>query len=63
MQFTNIVTASILATLAVAAPAPAPLAAPEANAEPVQLETRAQALIDVWKNSHASSNPNKSFCI
>ncbi|PVH78304.1 hypothetical protein DL98DRAFT_516801 [Cadophora sp. DSE1049] len=62
MQFTNIITASLLANLAMAAPAP--IAAPEAVAEPAPLEARAQALIDVWKNSGfldlkftGSSNP------
>ncbi|KAL2067006.1 hypothetical protein VTL71DRAFT_1430 [Oculimacula yallundae] len=50
MQFINIITASFLATLAMAAPAP--VAAPEAIAEPAQIEARAVQLIDLWKNSN-----------
>ncbi|CZS90987.1 hypothetical protein WAI453_003849 [Rhynchosporium graminicola] len=49
MQFFSIITASFLATLAIAAPAP--VAAPETVAEPAQIEARAVPLIDLWKNS------------
>ncbi|CCC14893.1 hypothetical protein SMACR_07709 [Sordaria macrospora] len=48
MQLTTILT-TLLATVAIAAPAPAP----EAIAEPAPiLEARAQDLIDLWKNKN-----------
>ncbi|KAH7329939.1 hypothetical protein BKA65DRAFT_553941 [Rhexocercosporidium sp. MPI-PUGE-AT-0058] len=61
MQFINIITASILATLAMAAPAP--VAAPEAVAEPAQLEARAVPLIDVWKNAQFTGSSNAGTCV
>lgn len=47
MQFSNILITSILATLAIAAPAPAPFA----EAAPV-VEARAQQLIDLWFDAY-----------
>lgn len=51
MQLTTLLT-TLFAATALAAPAPAPEAAPIAEADAPILEARAQDLIDLWKNKN-----------